>query len=89
MSVGVCGSWSPNSLNDVVPFFDADRMATQFKNWQVHHNYIETCGNKAVELAECNGGLIADNYIDGTLAGSMDRALKVADSLIAQTRTAR
>jgi thiol:disulfide interchange protein DsbA len=25
-------------------------------------------------------------YIDGSLAGSMDRALKVAEALIAQTR---
>jgi thiol:disulfide interchange protein DsbA len=25
-------------------------------------------------------------YIDGTLAGSMDRALKVAESLVAQSR---
>jgi len=40
-------------------YFDADRMAAQFKNWQVHSNYIDTCGNEAVELAECNGGLIA------------------------------
>ena len=40
-----------------------ERQAAQFKNWQVHHNTIDTCGNKAVELAECNGGLIADNYI--------------------------
>ncbi len=40
-----------------------ERQAAQFKNWQVHHNFIDTCGNKAVELAECNGGLIADNYI--------------------------
>jgi len=40
-----------------------ERQASQFKNWQVHHNFIDTCGNKAVELAECNGGLIADNHI--------------------------
>lgn len=50
-------------------YFDADRMATQFKNWQVHNNYIETCGNKAVELAECNGGLIADNHIVNVVDG--------------------
>lgn len=46
-----------------------ERMASQFKNWQVHHNFIDTCGNKAVELAECNGGLIADNYITNCEAG--------------------
>lgn len=50
-------------------YFDADRMASQFKNWQVHNNYIETCGNKAVELAECNGGLIADNHIVNVVDG--------------------
>jgi thiol:disulfide interchange protein DsbA len=33
-------------------------------------------------------GVAGRYYIDGTLAGSMDRALKVAESLIAQTRTA-
>jgi thiol:disulfide interchange protein DsbA len=31
-------------------------------------------------------GVAGRYYIDGTLAGSMDRALKVAESLIAQTR---
>jgi hypothetical protein len=46
-----------------------ERLAAQFKNWQVHHNFIDTCGNKAVELAECNGGLIADNYIVNVKAG--------------------
>lgn len=50
-------------------YFDADRMATQFKNWQVRNNYIDTCGNKAVELAECNGGLIADNHIVNVVDG--------------------
>lgn len=34
-------------------------------------------------------GVAGRYYIDGTLAGNMDRALKVADALIAQTRTAR
>ncbi len=34
-------------------------------------------------------GVAGRYYIDGTLAGSMDRALKVADSLIAQARTTR
>ena len=33
-------------------------------------------------------GVAGRYYIDGTLAGSMDRALKVAESLIAQARTA-
>ena len=46
-----------------------ERLAVQFKNWQVHHNYIDTCGNKAVELAECNGGLISENYIVNVKAG--------------------
>ena len=32
-------------------------------------------------------GVAGRYYIDGSLAGSMDRALKVAESLIAQTRT--
>jgi hypothetical protein len=50
-------------------YFDEDRMASQFKNWQVHNNYIDTCGNKAVELAECNGGLIADNHIVNVVDG--------------------
>jgi thiol:disulfide interchange protein DsbA len=34
-------------------------------------------------------GVAGRYYIDGTLAGSMDRALKVAESLLAQTRMAR
>lgn len=34
-------------------------------------------------------GVAGRYYIDGTLAGSMDRALKVAESLMAQTRQAR
>jgi thiol:disulfide interchange protein DsbA len=33
-------------------------------------------------------GVAGRYYIDGTLAGSMERALKVAESLIAQSRTA-
>jgi hypothetical protein len=45
----------------ILAYPQAERLASQFKNWQVHHNFIDTCGNKAVELAECNGGLIADN----------------------------
>jgi hypothetical protein len=45
------------------------RLASQFKNWRVCGNTIDTCGNKAIEFDECNGGLIADNYIDNTRDG--------------------
>jgi hypothetical protein len=45
------------------------RLAAQFKNWRVCGNTIDTCGNKAIEFDECNGGLIADNYIDNTRDG--------------------
>ncbi|MEP6671170.1 MAG: right-handed parallel beta-helix repeat-containing protein [Chthoniobacter sp.] len=45
------------------------RLASQFKNWSVCGNTIDTCGNKAIEFSECNGGLIADNYIDNTRDG--------------------
>jgi thiol:disulfide interchange protein DsbA len=34
-------------------------------------------------------GVAGRYYIDGTLAGSMDRALKVAESLINQTRSGK
>ncbi len=72
-------------------YFDADRMATQFKNWQVHHNYIETCGNKAVELAECNGGLIADNHIVNVVDGPQvifgSRNVQIRDNIVHFTRT--
>jgi thiol:disulfide interchange protein DsbA len=34
-------------------------------------------------------GVAGRYYIDGTLAGSMPRALQVADALIAQTRQGR
>jgi thiol:disulfide interchange protein DsbA len=34
-------------------------------------------------------GVAGRYYIDGTLAGNMDRALKVAETLIAQTRQGR
>ncbi|HEX4131881.1 MAG TPA: FAD-dependent oxidoreductase [Pirellulales bacterium] len=47
----------------------ADRQATQSRNWQVYHNYMDTCGNKMVEFAEVNGGLIADNYITNAYQG--------------------
>ena len=72
-------------------YFDADRMATQFKNWQVYHNYIETCGNKAVELAECNGGLIADNHIVNVVDGPQvifgSRNVQIRDNIVHFTRT--
>ena len=72
-------------------YFDADRMATQFKNWQVHHNYIETCGNKAVELAECNGGSIADNHIVNVVDGPQvifgSRNVQIKDNVVYFTKT--
>ena len=72
-------------------YFDADRMATQFKNWQVHHNYIETCGNKAVELAECNGGSIADNQIVNVVDGPQvifgSRNVQIKDNVVYFTKT--
>lgn len=70
---------------------DADRQAAQFKNWQVHHNYIETCGNKAVELAECNGGLIAENHIvnaaDGPQVIFGSRNVQIRDNVVYFTAT--
>lgn len=72
-------------------YFDSNRMATQFKNWQVHHNYIETCGNKAIELAECNGGLIADNHIVNVVDGPQvifgSRNVQIRDNIVHFTRT--
>lgn len=72
-------------------YFDADRMATQFKNWQVYNNYIETCGNKAVELAECNGGLIADNHIVNVVDGPQvifgSRNVQIRDNTVYFRRT--
>ncbi|MES2596206.1 MAG: right-handed parallel beta-helix repeat-containing protein [Verrucomicrobiota bacterium] len=72
-------------------YFDENRMATQFKNWQVHHNYIETCGNKAVELAECNGGLIADNHIVNVIDGPQvifgSRNVQIKDNVVYFNRT--
>lgn len=68
-----------------------ERMASQFKNWQVHHNFIDTCGNKAVELAECNGGLIADNYIinceDGPQVIFGSRNVRICDNHVFFIRT--
>jgi hypothetical protein len=55
--------------HDVHRYVEPERLAAQFKNWQVYHNFIDTCGNKAIELAECNGGLIADNYITNAFDG--------------------
>jgi polygalacturonase len=46
-----------------------ERQATQSKNWQVYNNYMDTCGNKMVEFADVNGGLIADNYIINAYQG--------------------
>lgn len=72
-------------------YFDANRMAAQFKNWQVHNNYIETCGNKAVELAECNGGLIADNHIVNVVDGPQvifgSRNVQIRGNIVYFTRT--
>ncbi len=72
-------------------YFDADRMATQFKNWQVYNNYIETCGNKAIELAECNGGLIADNHIVNVVDGPQvifgSRNVQIRDNTVYFNRT--
>jgi hypothetical protein len=53
----------------VLAYPTAERLAAQFKDWQVCHNYIDTCGNKAIEFAECNGGLMADNYIVNAVDG--------------------
>ncbi len=68
-----------------------ERLASQFKNWQVHHNLIDTCGNKAVELAECNGGLIADNYIinceDGPQVIFGSRNVRICDNQVFFSRT--
>ncbi len=72
-------------------YADADRLATQFTNWQVCHNYIDTCGNKAIELAECNGGLIADNYITNTKDGPQvicgSRNVQIRDNVVYFTDT--
>ncbi len=67
------------------------RLACQFKNWQVHHNFIDTCGNKAIELAECNGGLIADNYMihvqDGPQVIFGSRNVRICDNQVFFTGT--
>jgi hypothetical protein len=68
-----------------------ERLAAQFKNWQVYHNFIDTCGNKAVEFAECNGGLIADNYIvnvkDGPQVICGSRNVQIRDNEVWFTDT--
>lgn len=68
-----------------------ERLAAQFKDWQVHHNHIDTCGNKAIELAECNGGLNADNYITNTEAGPQvifgSRNVRICDHHVLFTNT--
>jgi hypothetical protein len=72
-------------------YADPERLAAQFKNWQVCHNFIDTCGNKAVELAECNGGLIADNYITNVVDGPQvifgSRNVQIRDNEVYFTRT--
>ena len=69
----------------------AERLAAQFKNWQVCNNFIDTCGNKAVELAECNGGLIADNYMTNVVDGPQvifgSRNVQIRDNEVYFTRT--
>ncbi|TDU64588.1 Right handed beta helix region [Prosthecobacter fusiformis] len=72
-------------------YMQADRIVAQFKNWQVHHNFIDTCGNKAIELGECNGGLIADNHIINTVDGPQvifgTRNVQIRDNVVFFTRT--
>jgi hypothetical protein len=68
-----------------------ERLASQFKNWQVCHNFIDTCGNKGVELAECNGGLIADNYMTNVQDGPQvifgSRNVQIRDNVVYFTDT--
>lgn len=68
-----------------------ERQAAQHKNWQVCHNYIHTCGNKAVEFAECNGGLIADNHIVNVVDGPQvifgSRNVQIRDNVVYFTST--
>ncbi len=68
-----------------------ERLAAQFRNWQVYDNVIDTCGNKAVELAECNGGLIASNHItnvkDGPQAIFGSRNIVIRDNDVEFTDT--
>jgi hypothetical protein len=75
----------------VQEYSTADRLSSQFKNWQVCHNFIDTCGNKAVEFAECNGGLIADNYMvnvkDGPQVICGSRNVQIRDNEVYFTDT--
>lgn len=72
-------------------YMNPERQASQFKNWQVRHNFIDTCGNKAIELAECNGGLIADNYITNVVDGPQvifgSRNVQIRDNEVYFSRT--
>ncbi|MCB1227262.1 MAG: hypothetical protein KDK99_15700, partial [Verrucomicrobiales bacterium] len=53
--------------------------------------FIDTCGNKAIELAECNGGLIADNFITNVEAGPQvifgSRNIRICDNHVSFTGT--
>lgn len=75
----------------ILEYSSAARLEAQFKNWQVCHNHIHTCGNKAVELAECNGGLIADNHIVNVKAGPQvifgSRNVQIRDNVVFFTDT--
>jgi hypothetical protein len=75
----------------ILAYPQPERLASQFRNWQVHHNFIDTCGNKAVELAECNGGLIADNYITNVVDGPQvifgSRNVQIRDNEVYFTST--
>lgn len=68
-----------------------ERQATQSKNWQVYGNYMDTCGNKMVEFADVNGGLIADNYITNAYQGPQvifgTRNVEIRDNEIHYTDT--
>ncbi len=68
-----------------------ERQAAQFKNWQVVGNVIDTCGNKAIEFAECNGGLMADNHITNAYDGPQvifgSRNVQIRDNDITFTQT--
>ena len=75
----------------ILAYSQPERLGAQFKNWQVHHNVIDTCGNKAVELAECNGGLIADNHITNVVDGPQvifgSRNVEIRDNVVYFTST--
>jgi hypothetical protein len=75
----------------ILAYPQPERLASQFRNWQVCHNFIDTCGNKAVELGECNGGLIADNYITNVVDGPQvifgSRNVQIRDNEVYFTST--